>query len=113
MDFPAISASKLAFRWPPVSPNDTITIRELASFGSLSLNDYEVGPKPEGVAAYDPGARNMGNGKDGKDNKEAKEAKEIAQGPDPVGAFQGGSPYLPGALGFPPNITHKIFKLSE
>ena len=111
IDFPAVSAAKLAVRWTPATGNDTITIREIASFGALSLNDWEVGLKADAIAAYDPGARNTGTGKDGKDNKDAK---EIAQGPqDPIGAFQGGSPYLPGALGFPPNISHNLIPLSQ
>lgn len=104
MDFPAINATKLAVRWTPASGNDTVTIRELASFGNQSLNDYEVGLKPEAVAAYDAGARTNGTGKDAKD--------PVAMGPDDkskeppeVADFRGGSPYLPGALGFPPNIN--------
>jgi hypothetical protein len=111
IDFPSVNASKLAVRWTPATANDTVTIRELASFASISLNDYEVGLKPEAVAAYDPGARSNGTGKD---------AKEIAQGPnDPskeppeVADFKGGSPYLPGALGFPPNIGHRFEFLSQ
>ncbi len=99
VDFPAVPASKLVVRWTPVNPNDTLTIRELDSFGALSLNDYEVGLKPEVVAGY--------SGADGKD------AKEIAEGPldpkdpknDPIAGGPPGSPYLPGALGFPPNLT--------
>ena len=99
VDFPAVPASKLIVRWTPVNPNDTLTIRELDSFGALSLNDYEVGLKPEIVAGY--------SGADGKD------AKEIAEGPldpkdpknDPIAGGPPGSPYLPGALGFPPNLT--------
>jgi len=107
IDFPAVTASRLAIRWTPVSPSDTIMIRELASFGAKSLNDYEVALKPEAVAAYDPGSRSDGSGKD---------AKEIAQGPDDkskeppqVADFRGGSPYLPGALGFPPNLDPRLF----
>ena len=102
VDFPAIPASKLVVRWTPVNPNDTLTIRELGSFGALSLNDYEVGLKPEVVAGY--------SGADGKD------AKEIAEGPldpkdpknDPIAGGPPGSPYLPGALGFPPNLTGNL-----
>ena len=112
IDFPAVNASQLAVRWTPDTAGSTVTIRELASFGSESLNDYEVGLKPDAVAAYDPGARSNGSGKD---------AKEIAEGPNdpskdpPVVAegFQGGSPYLPGALGFPPNINTRRIQLSQ
>ena len=102
VDFPAVQAAKLVVRWTPVNPTDTLTIRELNSFGALSLNDYEVGLKPEVVAGY--------SGADGKD------AKEIAEGPldpkdpknDPIALGPAGSPYLPGALGFPPNLTRNL-----
>jgi hypothetical protein len=102
IDFPAVNATKLAVRWTPETPNETVNIRELASFGDESLNQWEVGLKPEAVAAYDPGARDMGTGKDNKDPKDP-----IAEGPPEVADFRGGSPYLPGALGFPPNINNR------
>ena len=106
VDFPAVPASELIVRWTPANAGDTITIRELNSFGALSLNDYEVGLKPEIVAGY-----SGGEGKDGKD------AKEIAEGPkdikdpklDPLALGPNGSPYLPGALGFPPNLNGRRF----
>jgi hypothetical protein len=108
-DFPAVTASRLAVRWTPATAGDTVAIRELASFGALSLNNYEVGLKPDAVAAYDPGARSNGNGKDGKDAKEIAEGpKDPSKDPAEVADFRGGSPYLPGALGFPPNINHRI-----
>jgi len=105
IDFPAVNAAKLAVRWTPDTPNDTINIREIASFGSNSLNDSEVALKPAAVAAYDPGSRSNGEGKDAKD--------AIAQGPDSkdpaeVADFRGGSPYLPGSLGFPPNFDPRL-----
>ena len=107
LDFPATTATKLAVRWTPDTPESTVTIRELESFGAKSLNNYEVGMKPEAVAAYDTGVHNNGTGKG-----EGKEGKEpIAEGPPPVAAFQGGSPYLPGALGFPPNLSGRRFSL--
>lgn len=106
IDFPAVKAAQLAVRWTPDTANDTVTIKEIASFGDQSLNTWEVGLKPEAVAAYDPGARNMGEGKSGKDAKEP-----IAEGPqEPIADFRGGSPYLPGALGFPPNINRRTVK---
>lgn len=100
VDFPAVQATKLVVRWTPANPADTLTIRELNSFGALSLNDYEVGLKPEVVAGF------SGDGKSGKD------LKAIAEGPldpkdpkAPIAAGPAGSPYLPGALGFPPNLN--------
>ena len=98
-DFPAVQAGKLAVRWTPANATDTLTIRELNTFGALSLNDSEVGLRPEVVAGF--------SGGDGKD------AKAIAEGPlDPKDSkgpilpiAAGPNPYLPGALGFPPNLN--------
>jgi hypothetical protein len=101
VDFPEVQANAMLVRWTPANGTDPIAIRELGSFGQMSLNDYEVGMKPEAVAA-------RGTGRSGKDGKDA-----IAEGPrdpkdskglDPVAAGPAGSPYLPGALGFPPNF---------
>jgi hypothetical protein len=103
VDFPAVEANSMLVRWTPANGTDPIAIHELESFGNLSLNDYEVGMKPEAVAE-----RGGATGLAGKDAKDA-----IAQGPgngkdakglDPVALGPTGSPYLPGALGFPPNF---------
>ena len=93
-----MQVGKLAVRWTPANATDTLTIRELNTFGALSLNDSEVGLRPEVVAEF--------SGGDGKD------AKAIAEGPlDPKDSkgpilpiAQGPNAYLPGALGFPPNV---------
>lgn len=101
VDFAAVQTTKLVVRWTPATASDTLTIRELNSFGALSLDDYEVGLKPEVVAGFSGG-----------EGKEGKDAKAIAEGPldskdpkVPIAAGPAGSPYLPGALGFPPIIT--------
>jgi hypothetical protein len=109
LDFGAVKASQMAVRWTPSTPNEPLTLNEVATFGDQSLNNYEVALKPEAVAAYDPGARNsLGTGKDNKDNKdpiaEGKDNKE----PAPVAVGPQGGPYLPGALGFPPNIGRRL-----
>jgi hypothetical protein len=103
IDFPAVNATKLAVRWSPVVPTDTISIREIESFGSSSLDNYEVGMKLDAVAAYDAaGASYFADGKDMKDPKDPKgPLDEVAAGP-PMGG-----PYLPGALGFPPNLSNR------
>jgi hypothetical protein len=99
IDFPAVSATKLAMRWSPVVPNESLSIREVESFGSASLDNYEVGMKADAVAAYDPAGTNYAaDGKDMKDPKDPKDPAEVAAGPQ-------GGPYLPGALGFPPNLS--------
>jgi hypothetical protein len=99
VDFPAVSATKLAMRWTPVVPSEALNIREVESFGSASLDNYEVGMKADAIAAYDPsGTSYASDGKDMKDPKDPKDPAEVAAGPQ-------GGPYLPGALGFPPNLN--------
>lgn len=101
VDFAAVQASKLFVRWTPTNPSDTVTIRELNSFGALSLNDYEVGLKPEVVAAF-----SGGEGKSGKDLKAIAEGPMDPKNPkDVIAAGPPGSPYLPGSLGFPPIVN--------
>lgn len=109
MDFPAVSAAALAVRWTPVSPSDAFSLREFALFSGMTLANYEVGLNPAAVAAYDyaedDGYRTSSDGKEvlGPDGKDAK---EVALAPP--------SPYLPGALGFPPNLDgRRVPPLSE
>ncbi len=98
VDFPAVDTSSLVIRWTPTNANETLTIRELNSFGTLSLNDYEVGLKPEVVAGFS-----------GRDGKEGKDFKAIAEGPmDPkevIAAGPPGTPFGIGSLGFAPILT--------
>src|SRR5262249_21007288 len=99
MDFPATNASRLAVRWTPVVPDEKLNLREVESFGSASPDNYEVGMKADAVAAYDPsGTSYTSDGKEMKDPKDSKDLPEVAAGPQ-------GGPYLPGALGFPPNVN--------
>jgi hypothetical protein len=100
IDFPAVNATKLAMRWSPVVPNEPLNVREVESFGSASLDNYEVGMKSDAVAAYDPAGTSYAS--DGKDMKDPKDPKSPL---DPVAAGPQGGPYLPGALGFPPNLS--------
>jgi len=109
MDFPAVSAAAVALRWTPVSPSDTLALREFSSFSGVTLANYEVSLNPAAVAAYDAAPEGaygtQGSGKDvlGPDGKDAK---DVALAPP--------SPYLPGSLGFPPNLDRRrIPPLSE
>jgi hypothetical protein len=110
IDFPAVNATKLAMRWSPVVPSEPLNVREVDSFGTASLDNYEVGMKSDAIAAYD--AAGAGNySADGKEMKGGKEMKEpIAAGPEEVAAGPQGGPYLPGALGFPPNLSGRKIK---
>ncbi|MCE9608993.1 MAG: hypothetical protein K8R23_02075 [Chthoniobacter sp.] len=99
VEFAAIPATKLAVRWTPQNAADTLTIREINTFGAFSMNDYEVGLKPEVVAGY--------SGAGGKDYKAIAEGPLDPKDPKnvPIAAAPPGSPYLPGSLGFPPNLN--------
>ena len=99
MDFPATTATRLAVRWTPVVPNEQLSLREVESFGNATLDNYEVGMKADAIAAYDPSGTSYAS--DGKDMKDPKDPKNL----DPVAAGPQGGPYLPGALGFPPNVN--------
>ncbi|HEV7867248.1 MAG TPA: hypothetical protein VGO90_06170 [Chthoniobacteraceae bacterium] len=105
IDFPATEASQILLRWSPVTPDESLTIREVNSFNALTLNEYEVGLRPEVIAEFSGAATyDTSKGGDGKDYKDAK-AEPVALGPT-------GSPYLPGALGFPPVLTGRLAPVS-
>jgi hypothetical protein len=109
MDFPAVTAAAVALRWTPVSPSDAFSLREFASFSGITLASHEVSLNPAAVAAYDSvGNEGYRTDIDGKEvlGPDGKDAKEVALAPP--------SPYLPGALGFPPNLDRRrIPPLSE
>jgi hypothetical protein len=98
IDFPAVETAQLAMRWVPEAGSESLTIRELGSFNGLTLDDYEVSLSPEAIAENRPSGSDAS--KDGKDVHDPKKnpLEPVALGPT-------GSPYLPGALGFPPSPT--------
>jgi len=107
IDFPAVTATKLAVRWSPVVPSETLGVREIESFGSASLDNYEVGMKADAIAAYDAtGAGYFTDGKDMKDPKDPKDPEEVAMGPR-------NGDYLPGAFGFPPYLNARRFRVGN
>ena len=101
--FPGVAGSAVLVRWTPDTAGEAINIRELNAFNEVSLNEYELSLTPEAVAEYRTSGR--GSGYDaGKDGKDFKDGKAI-----PVGEFLSPhSPYLPGGLGFPPNLTRRV-----
>lgn len=97
IDFPATKAGALLVRWSPASGTESLTLREINAFNGLSLSEYALGMTPEAVAEL------VKNGDLSKDGKSFKDGKGL---PDAVGELRPSrSPYLPGALGFPPNLT--------
>jgi len=111
VEFPAVQASQLAVRWTPENGTDTLALRDVATFSGVSLNEYEVGLAPEAIAEYRPSGdestypRDSSNSDPAGDGVDAKDYKDPKKNPDPVALGPTGSPYLPGALGFPPNPT--------
>jgi hypothetical protein len=106
IDFPQVEGASVLVRWTPEKAGEAISIRELNAFNEYSLSDYELGLNPEAVteltSAEPAGSRSYDSSKDGRDYKDFK------GGPPVVGEFfPTRSPYLPGGLGFPPNITRR------
>lgn len=99
VDFPATEAGALLVRWVPESGSSALGLRELNAFNALPLSEYSLGMTPEAVAEL------VKNNDVSKDGKSFKDGKDLA----PVGELRPSrSPYLPGALGFPPNITGRV-----
>jgi len=94
VDFPPVECRVLLVRWTPATAGETLTLRELNAFGDVALNEYELA-----LAADAVGERFAAI--DGKDYKDFK-------GLPPVGEFiSPRTPPIPGALGFPPNLTRR------
>jgi hypothetical protein len=108
IDFPSVSASHLIVRWTPDTPDQSIIVREINSFGELSLSDYELvsdSLPPVGEKLADDASVKKDYSNDYKGGSDFKDK----QGPDPVGELlPGKSPFVPGTLGFPPNLTSPL-----
>lgn len=108
VDLPATEGSSLAMRWSPISISDTLTIREVNAFAGLTMNDYEVSGTLSTVAdVSDANGFRTYDAKSGKDFIDPKKNPE-----DPIAAGPG-SPYNPGALGFPANRSARLLPAVE
>lgn len=99
IDFPATRTGAVLARWIPEAGSEALAIRELNAFNGLSLSEYSLGMTPEAVAEL---VKNGDMSKDGKSFKDGKALPEVGE------LFKSRSPYLPGALGFPPNLTGRV-----
>ena len=111
IDFPSVEAAELAVRWSPVNPADNLTVREIGTFDGVTLDNYEVSLSPEVVAEYRPKSSkssddSSSNDRPG-DGKESRDFKDPKKNPVEPIAIGPNSPYLPGALGFPPTPTSR------
>ena len=105
IDFPSVQAAQLAMRWSPENPADHLNVREVAAFNGATLNDYEVSLNPAAIAEYRAGDSESGYRENYDPSKDGKEMHDPKKNPEPVALGPNASPYLPGALGFPPNTT--------
>lgn len=101
VDFPAVTGTQVAVRWTPANGADTVAVHEVNAFGEPTVSTYAVSMKPELIAERGSGDDLLADSSkgDGKDFKNFKEAMDPAE---PIADLTRG-PFLPGALGFPPN----------
>ena len=104
--FPGVEGGAVLMRWTPDTAGEALDLRELNAFNEVSLNDYELSLTPEAVAELRDTDRGYADAsKDySKDAGDYKDGKSIP----PVGEFLSPrTPYLPGGLGFPPNLSRR------
>ena len=105
--FPSVEGGAVLLRWTPDTAGEALDLRELNAFNEVSLNDYELSLTPEAVAELrETDRRDYADAsKDSsKDSGDYKDGKSIP----PVGEFLSPrTPYLPGGLGFPPNLARR------
>ena len=100
--FPSVEGGAVLVRWTPDTAGEALELRELNAFNEVSLNDYELSLAPETVAELRDSDRGYADAS--KDGGDYKDGKSIP----PVGEFLSQrTPYLPGGLGFPPNLSRR------
>jgi hypothetical protein len=94
VEFPPVEGRVVLVRWKPATAGEALALRELNAFGDVALNEYELALAPDAIGERFAVI-------DGKDYKDFK-------GLPPVGEFiTPRTPPIPGALGFPPNLTRR------
>ncbi len=117
MEFPAVKSSRLMVRWTPEEGSQPIEVREINSFGSTSVETYAVNGAAEAIGeqtgegdvvyndSYDgDGKETLAYDGDGKEMLDYDgDGKKTVQ--EPIGEFlPSKAPFVPGNLGFPPNL---------
>ena len=108
LDFPAVQANAMLVRWTPSDGTSSVTVREVATYGDATLAANTVQMAPEAIAEYggeDAALLASGDGKSGKNFKDVTDPKDL---PPIAEMLSQRSPFLPGSLGFPPNITGRL-----
>lgn len=117
--FPGVEGGAVLLRWTPDTAGEAIDIREMNAFNEISLSEYDLSLNPEAVTERrtSDGGSSYARGRDGRDAREGRDARDGKDGKDykdgkgiaPVGEFlTPRSPFLPGSLGFPPNLTRPV-----
>ena len=106
--FPGVEGGAVLLRWTPDTAGEALDLRELNAFNEISLSEYELSLTPEAVTENEQSGRGRryadsrdGKGGDGKDYKDGKSIPAVGEFLTPR------SPYLPGGLGFPPNLSRR------
>jgi hypothetical protein len=108
--FPSTVGGAVLVRWMPDTAGQPLDLRELNAFNEIALNDYELSLAPDAVAELSGSDSGSGNGRDTDSSKGSGDFKDYKDGKSipPVGEFLSQrSPYLPGGLGFPPNLSRR------
>ncbi len=96
IDFPTATGTNLMARWTPETPGQALKVREIASFGAISMNDYQLSRRDVRYADSD-------SSKDGKDFKDPKDFKDSKE---PIGELlPTKTPYVPGQPKLPPPLV--------
>lgn len=108
VDVAQAEGGAILLRWTPEKAGEALPLAELNAFNEFALGEYELTLKPEPVTQLtsvdSDRVRRADPSKDSPDFKDYKDFK----GPPVVGEFfPARSPYLPGSLGFPPNLARR------
>lgn len=132
IEFPVVKADSLVARWTPTEGSQPLKLREINSFGNTSVETYAVNAAPEPIAeqteadaiaandapagdemAYnDTADADYSYDTDGKQLLDYKDSKKSLV--EPIGEFlPSKAPFVPGSLGFPPNLPPNEIPLSN
>jgi hypothetical protein len=110
-DIDETPAQAVALRWTSAEGSNELPLRELNTFGELSLADYEVAGLSSEVASSNPAG--AGDGKELMPIGEGKETVDFKGGTGkeqvpPIASGPAGRGFRPGTLGFPPNLSRPV-----
>lgn len=118
MEFPAVSASSLVARWVPADGSQPIEVREINSFGDIGVEGYAVNAAPETITDQGDGQEIAYNDYDASKGTDGKQLLDYGDGKktmlDPIAELLPlKTPFVPGGLGYPPNLPPREVPLSN